>query len=477
MHRSYACKTKWAGAGATLLALVALGLTFAPSALAVPPAPKVTGVTPASPANNNSPKVIGSAEAGTTVKVYSTSSCTGSPLATGTAAAFASPGLAVSVADNTTTTFRATATNGTGTSSCSTTSVTYVEDSKAPAAPILKWSDPVSPGATTMPKIGGTAEAGSTVKLYANPTCTGSPAATGTAAAFASPGLAVTVSKSTTTTFRATATDAAGNSSSCSAGAGGSIAYLEDAKDILFEGQHVNGELFYLQQCEPGRITEVPDPLGSGQTVMKFTVFDSDVESNPACVDEHGHPTETPNPRAEAITPAFLEAGAEVWLHEKFLIPAGFPYVTQWMVLSQIFGPPTEGSPPWAFYLDGEEELEQDEFRYQRNATYKFDIPWSSAPITGSWVDLLLHIKYAKAGWVEMWFNGSQVTFFGPSGWYNPDKHPETQKLEMETIDESNDEGPGVIHIGQYRKAGMFEVASTYFQFLKVGTTSESVGG
>src|SRR6266542_2737141 len=116
--------------------------------------PTFTSTNPASPANDNAPKILGSAESGSTVRLYTNASCSGSPVASGSAATFASPGIVVSVADNSTTTFYATATNAEGnTSACSTDSTTtfratatdaagnaspcsaaftYVEDSTAP---------------------------------------------------------------------------------------------------------------------------------------------------------------------------------------------------------------------------------------------------------------------------------------------------------------------------------------------------------
>ena len=57
-----------------------------------PPGPSLTDTDPDSPANDNNPEVKGSAEAGSTVSIYSTSDCSGAPLATGTAAAFPRPG-------------------------------------------------------------------------------------------------------------------------------------------------------------------------------------------------------------------------------------------------------------------------------------------------------------------------------------------------------------------------------------------------
>src|SRR4029077_15541735 len=96
-----------------------------------PPNPPVlTGTTPASPANNNNPRIIGTAEAGSTVKLYKTSDCTGTLAGQGSAGTFGVPGIRVTVADNSTTTYYATATDASdNTSGCSTTSVTYTEDS------------------------------------------------------------------------------------------------------------------------------------------------------------------------------------------------------------------------------------------------------------------------------------------------------------------------------------------------------------
>jgi hypothetical protein len=213
-----------------------LAALLAVPALAAPPpaAPTVDSTAPASPANVNNPKVIGTAAGGSTVKLYTNAGCTGTEVASGTAAEFASPGIDVTVADDSTTTFHATATDVNGTSVCSSTSVTYVEDSTDPALPTVDSTDPASPANANNPKVKGTAEAGSTVKLYTDLDCTtpasdgaGTGDASGTEAEFASPGIVVTVADDSTTTFYATATDAAGNVSQCSST---SAEYVEDSK-------------------------------------------------------------------------------------------------------------------------------------------------------------------------------------------------------------------------------------------------------
>lgn len=88
-------------------------------------------------------------------------------------------------------------------------------DSTPPAAPWLS-TDPASPNASA-PRIRGVAEAGSTVKLYAGPGCVGTLVATASAAELGSPGISVAVAEGVTAFFSATATDAAGNVSACSA--------------------------------------------------------------------------------------------------------------------------------------------------------------------------------------------------------------------------------------------------------------------
>ena len=188
-----------------------------------PPAvPALTSTNPASPANNNTPLVIGTAEAGSTVKLYPTAGCTGPELA-GTAANLAAPGIQINVADNTTTQVKATATDGANNTSPCSPAITYIEDSSPPAAPVLTSTNPASPANNNTPRVIGTAEAGSTVKLYPTAGCTGTPLATGTAANLAAPGLQITVADNTTTQVKATATDATNNVSPCSA----AISYQE----------------------------------------------------------------------------------------------------------------------------------------------------------------------------------------------------------------------------------------------------------
>ena len=99
-------------------------------------------------------------------------------------------------------------------------------DTDAPAAPNPQGTSPSSPGSDTNPKVfGSNGECGSTVNLYTDDTCT-TLAASGTATAFASPGIPVTVPANMPTTFWATATDVSNNTSPCSST---STTYVQDS--------------------------------------------------------------------------------------------------------------------------------------------------------------------------------------------------------------------------------------------------------
>jgi len=121
---------------------------------------------PSSPRNDNAPKVLGSAPAGSFVALYKTADCSGAPVANGSAATFASPGLPISVPDNSTTTLHAVVfAVGGQLSPCSSSTITYVEDSKAPKARIRKHPKHkvTSSGKRTKVKFGFTSnESGST---------------------------------------------------------------------------------------------------------------------------------------------------------------------------------------------------------------------------------------------------------------------------------------------------------------------------
>jgi hypothetical protein len=89
-----------------------------------------------------------------------------------------------------------------------------------PPTPTLSGTDPASPGASLTPRLEGQAALDTAIKIYATSDCSGVPAATGTSAELGGAGIEVVVTAGSSTSFHATATDANGDTSPCSAAVG-----------------------------------------------------------------------------------------------------------------------------------------------------------------------------------------------------------------------------------------------------------------
>jgi len=74
------------------------------------------------------------------------------------------------------------AVDGAANSSAFSAAPRFTLDTVAPARPVVTGTTPTSPSASTNPSINGTADAGSTVNIYTNSTCTSAVTGTGTAA-------------------------------------------------------------------------------------------------------------------------------------------------------------------------------------------------------------------------------------------------------------------------------------------------------
>jgi len=228
----------------------------------------------------------------------------------------------------------------------------------------------------------------------------------------------------------------------------------------IFLGDQISD--FHLNQSAPGAITEVPDPLDSTRTVMQMTVDNSDV-----------YPiTPTADPRAQLLSPDIFEPGDEYWWSSEFLLPSSFPaYSPGWVTLLEgPYGEPFDGTPPWHIEVNG------DHLRWSRNATYGWDIPWEAPLIRGSWVHVLVHGKFDREGWVEMWIDGQPITFFS-GGTSNPNGEAPTRRLNMATMDSSNDARTNFAVIQSYRQLGIFDSLTIYQGPMRIGETRASVGG
>jgi hypothetical protein len=194
------------------------------TAMPEPSAPQLTGTDPASPSNVNSPSLKGTAEPGSTIDVFAGPTCAGEPIASGTAAEFGSAGLAVSVADNSTSEFSAHTVNADGIAGPCSTPIEYVEDS-TPGPASLAGVKPAGPANDNLPTVSGLADADATVLLFADAACQGSPATRGSGAQLAGSGIGIPVPDDSITSISAVAIDPAGNASACA----GPLTYAEDS--------------------------------------------------------------------------------------------------------------------------------------------------------------------------------------------------------------------------------------------------------
>lgn len=223
---------------------------------------------------------------------------------------------------------------------------------------------------------------------------------------------------------------------------------------LPFDGRRIGD--FWVNHSAPGAINEVPNPTGGSEDVFEMTVGD------------HDELQYSGSPRAELLSPPVISAGDEFWLSTKFLIPTDFPSVPGWMSLVSVYGEPFAGASPWRIGIT------DNKLGWQRNDTYNYDVPWEIPIPKGRWVNITLHERFGSDGWVEMWVNGTPITFFS-GGSYNPGKVSPTTRLSMQTMDSSNDGGVNSAKIMQYRQSGMFESASLYFGSLQLGTSRAQV--
>jgi large repetitive protein len=233
----YATRTNFEGTS-----LCSNGITYRQVSTA--PAPPVfTGTTPGSGADQNFPRLQGTADSEAVVFLYETPDCSGSPVASGSGAEFAAPGIEVHVPDNSTTTFHALATLAGLPSTCSTSSISFQEVTPTPSSgggggsggggnsgggvptpPLNGAAKPPAPQLRTVPNriandatpvLVGKAPQAVAVKIYASADCSGHVLGNGTAAELAT-GIAVAMAPNSTIALSARSLDSDGDQSSCS---------------------------------------------------------------------------------------------------------------------------------------------------------------------------------------------------------------------------------------------------------------------
>jgi hypothetical protein len=231
------------------------GITYRQVASSPDP-PVFTGVTPASPADQNFPRLQGNVDNGAIVFIHDNAACSGSPLGSGSAAQFADGGIEVQVGDNTSNTFFAMATLAGLPSGCSGSSVSYQEVTPTapngdgtgggggngggggtggvPAPPPLNGpAKPPAPRLQTIPggiandatpTLLGDAPKAERVVIYASADCSGGLYRSGSSTELAA-GLTIEMTPNTTLVLSARSVDAGGDRSACSE----PVAYTHDS--------------------------------------------------------------------------------------------------------------------------------------------------------------------------------------------------------------------------------------------------------
>lgn len=250
---------------------IAIALFMAPAVQAAPPTPILTGTSPKSPNIDLSPFVRGSSSGviiasipsahlnairstveEATIDLYTEAGCKGTVAGHGTANELDTTGIQVTVEPETTTSFYAKQTDGSGESGCSLP-ITYQHvkefpppeeeppGKEGPGNPPSDLGNPSAGGGSTPPDaphlrtvpghrandntplVTGDAPGAGTVKVFDNANCNGSPVAKGSAAEF-SAGLEVEVADNSVTAFSGVSV-AGGGQSTCSA----PVTYVEDS--------------------------------------------------------------------------------------------------------------------------------------------------------------------------------------------------------------------------------------------------------
>ncbi len=214
-----------------------------------PAAPSFTSINPISPSGVDTPRLIGTVTAQATITIYADPSCLGAPLASGSAAEFEAAGIAVSLADGSTTTFYATASLAGLVSSCSSSSIAYQDVAEgaheqpheqpgggegpheslpnppgAPAPPKLR-TNPEGTANDNTPKVTGRAPGATSVEIFDGVGCRGVAIASGSVAQF-SAGLTIHVADNASVNLYGVAIDGGGDRSACSSDP---VTYTDDA--------------------------------------------------------------------------------------------------------------------------------------------------------------------------------------------------------------------------------------------------------
>jgi hypothetical protein len=210
-------------------------------------------------------------------------------------------------------------------------------------------------------------------------------------------------------------------------------------------------------------VSVVPDPLGGGQSVLKFSVANGDL---PYAGDV--------DPRADVETAPSFVPGDDDYIAVRVMVPTTMPAVdtnSSWFQLAEVYGKPYGGSPPVSVALSDFDESGVNHFEMDQDATNGYARAWTGpASDDGQWHTIIFHVNFEtnNTGSVQIYFDGQLQTLTNG-----------TTTLHEATLD------PGInwdgtdgnfLDLQSYRNPGSFPgTITTYEGAPQIGTTLASV--
>lgn len=213
------------------------------------------------------------------------------------------------------------------------------------------------------------------------------------------------------------------------------------------------------QSCPDG-VQVVTNPVRGGKYAAKLTVSDSSTKSNCPKVP-------TDNPRAQLVSDPLFREGDEFYVGFSTLFPNGFPVITDWFQVAELYGEPWGGSPTMGI------DVKRKRMVLARDQAYGWDDAWT-APVdiqTNAWIDIVMRVKFStnpSVGFVEIWYNGQPQTMKNGS-----------KRIYYETLRTGvnwNGSSPNRVFMNQYRSSNTpLGTVTIYHDEVRVGRSYEAV--